>query len=246
MTAPWYRQPMLAWDTESTGTDVESDRIVTAALVWITPGKPVTSKHHLIDPGMDIPEAATAIHGITSERARAEGRQPEPVLEEVATDLVDAVRLGWPLVGMNLVFDFTLLDRELRRHGLQTLEDRLGEPVAPVVDAIVLDRYVVPRRRGSGARRLTALCEAWGVRIDGAHDANFDALAAARVVWMIAHRTPEIGSMSLPDLHALQVRERAKQCDELRAYFDRVGKAHDGVPGEWPMLPFRSAPVPTS
>ncbi|MER7131199.1 exonuclease domain-containing protein [Streptosporangium saharense] len=236
MDAPWYRKPLLAWDTESTGVDVGSDRIVTAALVWIEPGKATVSKHHLIDPGVEIPEAATAIHGITSERARAEGRQPEPVLEEIAVDLVDAVQAGWPLVGMNTVFDHTLLDRELRRHGLRTLEDRLGEPIAPCVDALVLDRYVVPRRRGD--RKLTTLCQAWGVRIDGAHDAQFDALAAARVAWKIAHHTPEIGSMSLPDLHALQIRERARQCDELRAYFDRTGKTHDGVPGEWPLLPY--------
>lgn len=237
MSTPWFQQPMLAWDTESTGIDTETARIVTAALVWIEPGKPVVSKHHLIDPGVDIPARATEVHGITSERARAEGRQPEPVLEEVATDLADAVRLGWPLVGMNCVYDFTLLDRELRRHGLRTLHDRLGEPVHPVVDALVLDRYVRPGR--FSGRKLTQLCEIWQVKIDGAHDANFDALAAARVAWKIARSRPDIGSMSLPELHALQVRERARQCDEMRAYFDRVGKQHDGVPGEWPMLPYR-------
>ena len=239
MTALWFQQPMLAWDTESTGVDVETARIVTAALVWIEPGKPVVSKHHLIDPGVDIPERATEVHGITTARARAEGRQPEPVLEEVATDLADAVRLGWPLVGMNVQYDFTLLDRELRRHGLRTLHDRLGEPVHPVVDALVLDRYV--RQGRFSGRKLTQLCEIWKVKIDGAHDANFDALAAARVVWKIARSRPEIGSMSLPDLHALQVREQARQCDEMRAYFDRVGKPHDGVPGDWPMLPYAAS-----
>jgi DNA polymerase-3 subunit epsilon len=236
---PWYRKPMLAWDTESTGVDVEKDRIVTAALVWIRPGQPVMVKHHLIDPGIDIPAAATEIHGITTERAAAEGRQPEAVLEEVAVDLADALRAGWPLVGMNCCFDFTIFDRELRRTGLRTLEERLGEPIAPVVDAMVLDRYVAPRRRGAGRRKLTALCEVWGVRMDGAHDANFDAIAAARVVWKIANTHPEIGGMELADLHALQMKARAQQCDELRAYFDRVGKEHDGVPGEWPMLPYR-------
>ncbi|WP_436759408.1 exonuclease domain-containing protein [Streptosporangium sp. V21-05] len=241
MSTPWFQQPMLAWDTESTGVDVETARIVTAALVWIEPRKPVVSKHHLVDPGVDIPERATEVHGITTARAQAEGRQPEPVLEEVATDLADAVRLGWPLVGMNSVYDFTLLDRELRRHGLRTLHDRLGEPVCPVVDALVLDRYVRPGP--FSGRKLIQLCEIWNVKIDGAHDANFDALAAARVVWRIARSRPEIGSMSLPDLHALQVRERARQCDEMRAYFDRVGKPHDGVPGDWPLLPY-AAPTP--
>ncbi|MBX6386661.1 MAG: 3'-5' exonuclease [Microbispora sp.] len=237
----WYRQAMLAWDTESTGVDTETARIVTVALAWIRPGEPVTSKHHLINPGVEIPAAATAVHGITTEQARAEGRPPAEVLEEVAADLVDALRDGWPLVGMNVCYDFTLLDRELRRHGLPTLEERLGGPVAPCVDAYVLDRHVRPRVRGK--RTLTALCEAWGVRIDGAHDANFDALAAARVAWMIAHRTPVIGSMGLAELHELQVRARAEQQAELRAYFDRVGKQHDGCPGDWPLIPFSPAAV---
>ncbi|MEO3860951.1 exonuclease domain-containing protein [Acrocarpospora sp. B8E8] len=238
MATPWYRQAMLAWDTESTGVNVEADRIVTAALVWIEPGQPVRNKHHLIDCGIDIPESATKIHEITTARMQAEGRQPEGALEEVAADLAAAMQAGWPLVGMNSCFDFTLLDRDLRRHGLRTLEDRLGRPIAPVVDAYVLDKHVVKYRRGQGARKLTALCTAWGVRIDGAHDAHFDALAAARVAWMIAHKTPRIGQMRLSELHELQVRARAEQQAELRAYFDREGKAHDGCPGEWPMLPW--------
>jgi len=242
--APWWRGPMLAWDTESTGVDVETDRIVTAALVWIDPGKPVTSKHHLVDPGVEIPAAATAIHGITTDRVQAEGRQPEAVLEEVAVGLVNALAAGVPLVGMNVCYDFTLLDRELRRHGLRTLADRTGgDPISPVVDALVLDRYVAPRRRGS--RRLTALCEVWGVPMDGAHDANFDALGAARVAWKIAYKNSPIGRMSLGDLHALQIRERARQQAELRAYFDRIGRQHDGMPGDWPMLPYTRQEVLT-
>ncbi|MFC6081064.1 exonuclease domain-containing protein [Sphaerisporangium aureirubrum] len=236
----WYLGPLLPWDTESTGVDVETDRIVTAALVWIRPDEKTMIKHHLIDPGVPIPAEAIAIHGITNERVAAEGRQPEGALEEIADDLVDALNAGWPLVGMNCVYDLTLLDRELRRHGLRTLEERRGgEPIAPVIDAMVLDKLVDPPLRGKGRRRLTALCEIWGVRLDGAHDAHFDALAAARVVWKIARTHPEIGEMSLPDLHALQVKARAQQCAELRAYFDSVGKPHDGVPGEWPMLPYR-------
>jgi len=239
----WYRGPLLAFDTESTGPAPETDRIVTAALVWIDPGQPVTTKHHLINPGVPIPEEAAAIHGITTERVRVEGREPKPSLDEIAHDLVGALSEGRPIVGMNCVFDLTILDRELRRHELATLEDRLGRPIAPVIDALVLDRYVVPRRRGRGARKLVALCEAWRVRMDGAHDACNDALAAARVVWQIARRVPEIGRMPLPQLHGLQARAHAEHCAELRAYFDRHGRAHDGVPGDWPLIPYRPEPT---
>lgn len=227
---------MVAWDTESTGVDVENDRIVTAALVWIEPGKTPLSKHHLINPGVDIPEGATAIHGITTARAQAEGVEPGPVLDEVAVGLVDALNAGWPLVGMNCVYDFTLLDRELRRHRLPTLPERLGRPIAPVVDALVLDR-AVRKVKGFGGRKLTQLCEVWGVRIDGAHDANFDALAAARVAWRIVSRTPRLKAMSLAELHAFQVEARVAQQAEMRAWFDEKRIANDGFPPEWPMTP---------
>jgi DNA polymerase-3 subunit epsilon len=234
----WQNAPMLAWDTESTGVDVETARIVTAALVWIQPGKPVTTKHLLINPGVEIPQQATDVHGITTARAQAEGREPGPALDEIADNLADAVKAGWPLVGMNCCYDVTLLDRELRRHGLALLADRIGGPIAPVIDALVLDRAVRPGK--FSGRKLTQLCEIWGVRIDGAHDAHFDALAAARVAWMIAHRTPRVAGMSLAVLHAFQVEARVKQQAEMKAWFDLKRIEHDGFPPEWPLVPFES------
>lgn len=235
MTA-WWAGPLLAFDTETTGTNVETDRIVTAALAWITPGQGVVTRHHLIDPGVEIPEEAARVHGITTEYARAHGSKPAPALDEIARDLAGALRAGQPLVCMNAAFDLTLLDRELRRHSLATLEQRLGRPVAPVVDVLVLDRYIRPRARGR--RTLAALCEAWGVRLDGTHDAAYDALAAARVAWRMGRTTPEIGRMPLEELHRLQVRERARQQAEMRKYFEWRGLPHDGCPPDWPLIPY--------
>jgi DNA polymerase III epsilon subunit-like protein len=70
----WHTGRLAAFDIETTGTDPESDRIVTAAISLV--GAELPGEHHawLIDPGIEIPAGAAAVHGITTERARAEGR----------------------------------------------------------------------------------------------------------------------------------------------------------------------------
>lgn len=182
----WHSGPLAAFDVESTGVDVESDRIVTATVALIRPGQPTDVRSHLVAVEVDIPQAATEIHGITTEHARANGKPAAEVLDAVAADLADAMRAGVPVVGMNVCFDFTLLDRELRRHGLPDLEVRIGGPVAPVLDVLVIDKQVDRYRRGG--RKLTDLCAHYGVALDGAHDSANDALAAARVLWRIGQR----------------------------------------------------------
>ena len=85
---------MLGFDTETTGTNVEKDRIVTVALVHsVGPGREnETVATWLIDPGVEIPEPAQRVHGISTEHAREHGMQPAAALDEVAHALV--LRVG--------------------------------------------------------------------------------------------------------------------------------------------------------
>lgn len=263
--------PLGAWDTESTGVNVETDRVVTATVAALQPGTPwaVDTRSWLIWPEVQIPAEATAVHGITTEHAREHGANPTTALDEIAEHLTNLLRARLCVIGMNCCFDFTLLDRDLRRHNLPTVEERLGRPIGPVVDVYVLDQWLDPYRRGG--RKLVTLCHQYGVRIDGAHDSTFDALAAARVAWRIgnmttwtreqvidfyrrpqlsesygarhsprefADRLAELATMTPGGLHAKQRAWRRSQCDRLRAYFDEQKKPHDGVPADWPQLPW--------
>jgi len=209
---------------------------------------------------IDIPDEAITVHGITSAFAKENGEPPAQALDIIAHDLARAMLARIPVVGCNLTYDLTLLDRELRRHDLPTVDERLGRPIAPVLDALVLDKHIDPYR--PGGRKLTDLCETYNVVIAGAHDSTFDALAAARVVyriglltqcgdeylmkWYAARKRPteiverlrSIAAMSLFELHDAQVGWRREQCDGLRRYFNRKGTKHDGVPGDWPQLPY--------
>jgi DNA polymerase-3 subunit epsilon len=233
----WCLGRLAGFDLESTGVSPERDRIVTACVVQCGGGQPVASATWMADPGVDIPEAAAQVHGITTERARKEGRPAGEVVEEVVTALTAVVLSGIPVVAMNAAYDLTMLDREARRHGVQPLAETVGDDLR-VVDPFVLDKQVVPRRRGR--RTLTALCEAYGVRLDGAHDAAADALAACRVVWRIGQQYPEIGGASLDDLHTQQIAWAGQQAADLADYFRRTPGKEDRakfVRGDWPLIP---------
>src|SRR5262245_60765643 len=113
----WYDGPLAAFDTETTGVDVEHDRVVSAALVvQDAPGAPPRAIRWLVDPGVPVPEGARAVHGLDDAHLRAHGRPPGPVVDEVARALAGHAGDAVPLVVMNAPFDLTLLDRELRRH----------------------------------------------------------------------------------------------------------------------------------
>jgi DNA polymerase-3 subunit epsilon len=222
----WHDSPMIAFDLETTGVDPESDRIVSAAVVLIEPGSEPGVVTWLVDPGIEIPAGAAAVHGITTERVRNEGQPAHVAVGEIADLLTVHWANGLPVVGFNLTYDLTLLDREQRRHGRPPLEP------GPVVDAFVLDKHVSYRR---GSRKLVDQCQHYGVRIDAAHDAAADALAAARVAWRIAQQYPTVGGKTLDELHAAQEVWAEQQASSFREYLIKQGKTENLPDGQWPL-----------
>lgn len=237
----WHLDRLAAFDIETTGTDPESDRIVTAAVSLVGGG--LDSEHHswLLDPGIEIPEGAVAVHGVSTERARSEGREPASAIEEIVAILAEHLATGTPIVAFNARFDLTILDREARRHGVEPLLDRIGgESAMLVIDPYVLDKQVDRFRKGR--RTLDAVCSHYSVRLDAAHDANADALAAARVAYRLGSRMSELADLDLPRLHASQVQWAAAQAASLQEWFDAQGR-QERVEGAWPVVPL---PAPLS
>ncbi|GAA0402608.1 3'-5' exonuclease [Microbispora corallina] len=254
----WLTGHWAGFDLETTGVSVDDDRVVTACIARVdTSGsQPPAVRSALADPGIEIPEAATEVHGISTEHARRHGAPAAEVVAQVADALMAAVYEGLPIVGFNLQYDVTLLDRETRRYGLEPFGDRLVAACGVVIDGYVLHKYADPFRKGS--RKLTAVCEHYGVRLDGAHDSHQDALAAARVVfrigqyaqkgvdWLreqgfkddVARRLAGLASLDLPALHGLQVRAKAEQAASFISYLKRQRKPYGDVRGEWPCVPF--------
>nr|WP_129338815.1 exonuclease domain-containing protein [Cellulomonas endophytica] len=243
----WLRGPLLGFDTETTGVDVARDRIVSAALVE-RDASGTRTRTWLLDPGVPIPAAAAGIHGITTETARAQGRPAPEALEEIAAGLAAALRRGVPVVAYNALFDLSLLDAELRRHGLATLHERLGRPVGPVLDPFVLDRAVDRYRRGK--RRLVDLCRHYRVVEDGAlHTADVDVVATLDVLARIARRFPRLARLDPAALHALQERSHRASVDRREAWLaERGAPAPDPAAAraarQWPLAVDAGRPAP--
>lgn len=227
--------PLLGFDTETTGTDVCSDRIVTVALVHsVGPGAAAeTVATWLIDPGMEIPEGAAAVHGISTEHARTHGMQPAAALAEVAELLADALGRGIPVVAFNASFDLQILEAELTRNGLPTLADRLGHEIAPVVDPLVLDRGLDRFRKGK--RTLTDLCGVYEVVQDGRlHTADVDVSATLAVLRGICRRHPELAAASLAEVHQRQIALHRDWAENFNEFLRRKGRPAD-VNLVWPL-----------
>lgn len=187
----------------------------------------------MINPGVDIPEQATAVHGITTERARAEGQDPAEGVAQIVAGLTQIVLAGTPVVIMNAPYDLTLLDREARRYGIKTLSDTVGGDLR-VVDPRVIDKAVDTYRPGK--RTLTHLCAHYGVKLDGAHSADADAVAACRVAWRLGQQYPKLAALSLDELHKTQVEWHAAWAADFQAHLRGKGKT-DVIDGSWPLIP---------
>ncbi|PRH79121.1 DNA polymerase III subunit epsilon [Streptomyces solincola] len=230
----WHGETLVGFDLETTGTEPREARIVTAAVVEVRGGQVTGRREWLADPGVRIPAQATAIHGISSERAAAEGSPARQVAGELADVLTAHWRRGTPVVAYNAAFDLSLLAAELHRHRLPPLAERLdGAPVGPVLDPYTIDRAVDRYRRGK--RTLEAVCAEYGVVLDGAHQAAADALAAVLVARAIAERHPAVAALEPAELHDRQVRWYAEWAADFQRFLRRKGTPDAVIDPVWPL-----------
>jgi len=216
------RNRLLAFDLETTGPDPRTAHVVTSALVAID-GPTKVEHTWMADPGVEIPEGATAVHGITTAQAMEHGRPHA----EVVTETIAGIRTGWregrALVVFNAAYDLTILRRW----------DPSFEVLGPVVDPYVVDRAADPYRKGK--RTLAALCSHHGVRLDAAHDASADAVAAARLAWKLLGEVPDLVGADWRRVNAQQARWHEERQRDFAAYLERTGKDPSGVNTMWPV-----------
>lgn len=229
MASAWFDR-LGVFDLETTGIDVETSRIVSAYVGVIDgSGAVVEASEWLCDPGVEIPEQASAVHGITTQRARDEGRPAREVVQEIINAVNGIFERELALTVFNASYDLTLLDREARRYGLEPLR-----ATSPVVDPLVLDRAVDRYRKGK--RTLEAAAITYGVELADAHDAGADAVAAGRVAQALGQRYPtELGTDAVA-LHEKQVAWSAEQDANFADYMRRTHNP-DFVSnrGGWPL-----------
>ena len=155
-------RPLIVLDTETTGTDVNSDRIVEVGFqVWDATGM-TKEWRSLVNPGVPIPAAATRVHGITDAEVngcRDCGHSREahtttalntgadpcsafkswPRFRDLATSLARGF-FDCDYAGKNTRFDLRIVATEMQRAGQSW--SYLG---ARIVDAERLEQLAVPR-----------------------------------------------------------------------------------------------------
>ena len=223
----WLDSPLAALDTETTGTDPETARVVTACVgMSMAPGQWSPMEWRL-NPGVPIPATAAAVHGITDADV-TDWSAPADALAEIRGRLVNAATYEVPIVGHNLAYDLTLLDREFRRH--------LGAELP--VGLLVLDTLVLFRRFDltTGGRRLETLATRYGITLD-AHDATADALASLRILHILAGENDLLPLVSVAGLQPLQAKWHAAHIEAQRQ--KRISKGQTAPPEstDWPIRP---------
>jgi len=219
------------FDLETTGVDVTADRIVTAHVGLLdASGSVIRARDWLADPGVPIPEGASAIHGISTAHARANGRAAAEVVAEVVAAVRALLDAGIPVVAYNAPYDFSLLKYESLRHGIAPIEDP-----SPVIDPLVVDKAYDRWRKGK--RTLEVVAAHYAVRLDAAHEASADAVAAGRVAQALAERFAPWLPETVHELHTRQIGWARAQAESLTEYFVRIGRidSDERLDGRWPI-----------
>ncbi|MFD6893085.1 3'-5' exonuclease [Rhodococcus sp. NPDC060086] len=220
---PWPDRPLCAFDLETTDRDPRAARIVSACVATFD-GEHIDSRTWLLDPGIPIPAETTAIHGITDEQARADGMNYHAGYLEIRQALLDAWARGHIVVAFNASYDLTVMDAEGKRLGFPPLEFGL------VADPYVIDREM--DRTRPGKRTLGAVCEAYGVILACAHEAESDALAAGNLVRALVVRFPQLAEL---DIMADQAAWHAERQRNFAEYLEGLGRDTTDVDGSWPL-----------
>jgi DNA polymerase-3 subunit epsilon len=179
-------RPLIVFDTETTGTNPRADRIIEIACLKVYPDGRREQFLRRVNPGIPIPQASTAIHGIKDADVAA-----APRFREMAAELA-AFLSGSDLAGYNIAgFDLPVLRAEFLRAGVpfDVSERRL-------VDSQRIFFAREPRHLAAAARFY---CQSEHA---GAHGALADAEMTLRVLEGQLERYAEL-PRSVGQLHEL-------------------------------------------
>ncbi|MEQ9086245.1 MAG: exonuclease domain-containing protein [Pontimonas sp.] len=224
-----WSDTLAVFDTETTGLDTRHARIVTCFLGIIGPDGEVQESHSwLADPGVDIPEQAAAVHGVTTEMAREQGRSAPDVVREIGDTVGGYLASGLPVVAYNAVYDFSILHHEMVRYDIAPLSDP-----RPIIDPLVIDRAVDTYRKGK--RTLGMAAAHYLVALDDSHRADADAIAAGRVAQAILRQHEETLTGDAQWLHDQQIEWARAWAENYQKFRRGSGDPSFVASGAWPV-----------
>lgn len=193
-------RPLVFVDTETTGVDPRRDRIIEISMIRFRPGFEMDFFDQRFNPGIPIPPAAIAVHGI-----RDEDVANCPVFRAVAPHMADFIGTS-DLAGFGIArFDVPFLVAEFDR-----VDWRMFLRGRKVVDALTLFHHCEPRDLKAAVRMFV------GRELESAHRASQDVSASVAVLDAMLGRYPNV-PRTIDGLHQLLVDV------DLEGWFKRVG-----------------------
>jgi DNA polymerase III subunit epsilon len=191
----------IVFDTETTGLENKSDRVIEIGGVELLNHFPTGRTFHVyINPGdRKVHPDALAVHGITDAFLK-----DKPGFAEIVPQLQEFFE-GAKWVAHNAAFDMGFINAEF---------DRLGLP--PVASDLVIDTLTLARRKHPmGPNSLDALCRRYG--IDNSHRTKHGALLDSELlaevyIEMLGGRQAALGLTSV-DTRRSQVVEMTEVVD---------------------------------
>jgi DNA polymerase-3 subunit epsilon len=170
------KNPVVFFDLETTGTNINSDRIVEICYLKVYPNGNEESKTLRINPEMHIPEESSNIHGIYDEDV-----VNCPTFKEVAKNIARDIE-GADLAGFNSNrFDIPVLAEEFLRAGVD-----IDMSKRKFIDVQVIF-HKMEQRTLSAAYKF--YCDR---NLDDAHTAEADTRATYEVLKAQLDRYPEL------------------------------------------------------
>lgn len=203
-------------DLEMTGLSAKTDQIIEIGAIKVVNGRITDSYGCIVNPHCSIPERIVELTGITDEMVR-DGVDREVAIHQLL-DFID----GYTLVGQNLNFDYGFLKQWAVNH---------KRPLqACACDTLKIARQLLPAEQ---SKKLSSLCEYFGIERQRAHRALDDAMETWQVYEHLIELAKSRADMDETQVEALftphplsyhakkQTPATAHQLQRLREYRDK-------------------------
>jgi len=179
----------VTFDTETTGTDTENDRIITCFMRAVDGDTVVFEQNWVIDPGVEVPKEASDVHGMTTEWVRENGRKDvETAIEEIVHQLSEWGHRGFLICAYNGSFDLAILESEAKRYNPGVAGLRIKDEGYLHFDPCILSRKFDKYKKGG--HQLITVAKRNGIEVedDRLHAADYDVEITEKLTRLFLNR----------------------------------------------------------
>lgn len=164
------QKDFIAVDIETTGLSPVKDKIIEIGAVKVNDGRITEHFSKLIDPKIELPQRIVSLTGITDAMLKDQETIDVVIRQfyEFAQDL--------PLLGHNILFDYSFLKTALLKEGLEF--ERKG------IDTLYISRVL---HEEMDSKSLDVMCQKYGIVNENHHRAYDDAVTSMRLYEKLAN-----------------------------------------------------------